>query len=88
VGIWPRSLFYDNLDCGAADNLAEKAKAAGLLEKDAIETMVRETLRRRSIDELFKAADRLATCANAPITPEEIQQEVNTHQQNGERCRT
>jgi len=59
------------------DNLAEKAKKAGLLEKDAIEAMVRETLRRQSIDELFNSADKLAASAAAPYSPEEIQQVVN-----------
>lgn len=59
------------------DKLAERAKNAGLLEKEAIETMVREALLRRSADELFEAADRLSTSAGSRMTPEEIQQEVN-----------
>ncbi len=59
------------------DKLAERAKDAGLLEKEAIETMVREALLRRSADELFDAADRLTSRAGAPMTPDEIQQEVN-----------
>lgn len=59
------------------DKLAESARDAGLLEKEAIETMVREALLHRSADELFDAADRLSACAGRPMTAEEIQQEVN-----------
>lgn len=59
------------------DKLAERAKDAGLLEKEAIETMVREALLRRAADELFEAADRLSASAGGQMTPEEIQQEVN-----------
>ena len=37
------------------DNLAEEAQNAGLLAPDAIETMLRETLRRRAVNGLFTA---------------------------------
>jgi len=60
------------------DNLVEEAKNAGLLAPDAIETMLRETLRRRAVNGLFTAADKLAAANFPPMTLEEIQEEVNT----------
>ena len=59
------------------DNLAKEAKDAGLLAPDAIEAMLREHLRRRAIDGLFTAADKLAAADFPPMTMEEIQEEVN-----------
>ena len=59
------------------DNLVKEARNAGLLAPDAIETMLRETLRRHTVNGLFTAADKLAA-ANFPLmTMEEIQEEVN-----------
>ena len=59
------------------DNLAKEAKQAGLLTPSAIESILRETLRRRAVNGLFTAADKL-TEANFPsMTMEEIQDEVN-----------
>jgi Arc/MetJ family transcription regulator len=59
------------------DQLAEEAQNAGLLKPDAIETMLRESLRRRAVDELFEAMDRMAAANFPPMTLDEIQQEVN-----------
>ena len=59
------------------DNLAQEAKEAGLLNPEALESLLRETLRRRAIDELFSAADQLAAANFPPMTMDEIQQEVN-----------
>ncbi len=59
------------------DNLAEEAKQAGLLTPNAIETILRETLRRRSVNGLFSAADKLAAANLPPMTMDEIQEEVN-----------
>jgi len=59
------------------DNLVKEAKNAGLLAPDAIETMLRETLRRRAVNGLFTAADKLAAANFPPMTLEEIQEEVN-----------
>jgi len=59
------------------DNLAREAKDAGLLDPEAIETMLRENLRRRAVDELFAAADKLAAANFPPMTMDEIQEEVN-----------
>ncbi len=59
------------------DNLVKEAKSAGLLAPDAIETMLRETLRHRAVNSLFTAADKLATANFPPMTMEEIQGEVN-----------
>ncbi len=68
------------------DNLAEEAKQAGLLTPSAIETILRETLRGRAIEELFSAADKL-TAANLPLmTMDEIQEEVNAVRAQRKQC--
>lgn len=59
------------------DNLINEAKDAGLLDPNAIEAMLREGLRRRAIDGLFTAADKLAAAHFPPMTLDDIQQEVN-----------
>jgi hypothetical protein len=59
------------------DNLVKEAKDAGLLNANAIEAMLRENLRRRAVDGLFNAADKLAAANLSPMTMDEIQQEVN-----------
>ena len=59
------------------DNLAQEARDAGLLNPEAIETMLRENLRRREVDGLFAAADKLAAAHFPPLTMDEIQQEVD-----------
>ena len=59
------------------DNLVKEAKNAGLLAPDAIEAMLRETLRRHAVNGLFIAADKLAAANFPPMTMDEIQEEVN-----------
>lgn len=63
------------------DNLAKEAKEAGLLAPNAIEAMLRDTLRRRCVDDLFSAADKLAASHFPPMTMDEIQEEVNAVRQ-------
>lgn len=58
------------------DGLAREAEAAGLLTPDAIETLLREEVRRRRVDELFEAADRLAAINSAPMSEAEIEAEI------------
>lgn len=59
------------------DTLAAEANAAGLLAPEAIEQLLREGLRRKAIDGLFAAADKLAAADFPPMTMDEIQAEVN-----------
>jgi len=63
------------------DKLAQEARDAGLLNPEAIETMLRESLRRQAVNGLFAAADKLAAANFPPMTMEEIQQEVNAVRQ-------
>jgi hypothetical protein len=56
--------------------LAGEAEAAGLLKPEALERLLREEMRRRRIDGLFAAADRLAGQESAAMTPEEIEAEI------------
>ncbi len=60
------------------DNLAEEARQAGLLTPNAIEAILRETLRGRAVSGLFAGADKLAASNLPPMTMDEIQEEVNT----------
>lgn len=59
------------------DTLAAEANAAGLLSPEAVEQMLREGLRRKAVDGLFAAADKLAAANFPPMTMQEIQDEVN-----------
>lgn len=60
------------------DNLAEKARDAGLVNPEAIEQMLRENLRKRGVDELFQAMDRMAALDSPQImTPEEVADEIH-----------
>lgn len=59
------------------DKLAQEAQEAGLLEQEAIEIMLRENLRRRGVDELFQAMDRMAAVDTPPVmSPEEVAEEI------------
>lgn len=57
------------------DNLAREAEANGLLEPEAIESLLREEIRRRRVNKLFDAADRLAAL-DAPLTEAEVEAEI------------
>lgn len=61
---------------GLPDNLAREAEANGLLTSQALETMLREGLRRRRVVHLFKAADRLAGLAMPRLTGAEVEEEI------------
>lgn len=59
------------------DNLVQEAQKAGLLDREAIAAMLRENLRRRSVDELFQAMDRMAAVDTPPVmSPEEVHEEI------------
>jgi hypothetical protein len=61
------------------DTLATQAKKAGLLEPEALERMVREALLARRVDDLAMARDVLAANPLPPMTPEEIQAEIDAY---------
>jgi post-segregation antitoxin (ccd killing protein) len=58
------------------DNLAQEARAAGLLTPQALEAMLRETLRKQRVDELFTAMGKMAAVDMAPLTEAEMQAEI------------
>jgi len=58
------------------DSLAREAEASGLLKPQAIEILLREELRRRRVDRLFQAADRLASLPMPPLTEAEVEAEI------------
>lgn len=57
------------------DNLAKEAQANGLLKPEFIASMLRAEIRRRRVNKLFAAADRLADLGE-PITDAEIAEEM------------
>ena len=60
------------------DQLAEEARAAGLLAPESIEKLLREAIeRRKKVDEFFATLDRLHAADIPPMTMGEIQAEVN-----------
>ena len=58
------------------DNLAREAQAEGLLTPETLERLLREEVRRRRVDELFEAANRLAALNTPPLTDAEIEAEI------------
>ena len=57
------------------DNLAREAEAIGLLKPEFIASLLRTEIRRRRVNKLFAAADRLADL-DEPITDAEIETEI------------
>ena len=57
------------------DNLAREAETNGLLRPEAIESLLWEELRRRRVNNLFAAADRLAAL-DSPLTETELEAEI------------
>ena len=58
------------------NQLRKEAEAAGLLSPKAIERLLREEIRRRRVDNLFAAADRLSALYMPTLTDDEIMQEI------------
>ncbi|MEW6359703.1 MAG: hypothetical protein AB1696_25420 [Planctomycetota bacterium] len=58
------------------DALAQEAEAIGLLKPRAMEVLLRQELRRRRVNRLFRAADRLAGLDMPPLTATEIEAEI------------
>ena len=63
-----------NLDL--PDNLAKEASSLGLLEPQALQTLLREAVRRRHITRLTEARERVAAAGIPPLTMDEIQAEI------------
>lgn len=57
------------------DKLAQEAQANGLLKPEFIASLLRAEIRRRRVNRLFAAADRLADL-DAPISETEINEEI------------
>ena len=57
------------------DNLAREAETNGLLRPEAIESLLREEIRRRRVNNSFEAADRLAA-EGPPLTETEVEAEI------------
>jgi hypothetical protein len=68
-----------NVEIELPNALAAQAKEAGLLEPQAIERMVREALLATRIDDLAQARDVLTATPLPPMTPEEIQAEIDAY---------
>ncbi len=64
-----------------SDEIVQKARAAGLLNADRVEDLLRRELDRQAkVDRFFDAADRLAVLnAEQPMTMEEIQAEIDAY---------
>lgn len=57
------------------DNLVREAEANGLLKPEFIASLLRAEIRRRRVNKLFAAADRLADL-DSPVTDVEIETEI------------
>ena len=58
------------------DGLAREAEANGTRTPEALEELLREELRRRHVNQLFEAADRLAEIKTPPLTEAEVEAEI------------
>lgn len=66
------------------DALAKEARDAGILKSDYIASMLRSEIRRRKINKLFSAADRLSE-SDEPLSEEEVANEIAAARQNRNR---
>lgn len=60
-----------NITVSLPDDLAQAARSAGLLTPEAIESLLREAMKKRQVDELFATMDKLAA-----LEPELSEEEI------------
>ena len=60
-----------------SERLAKEAQAAGLLNPKAIEKLLREAVRRQALRQFLSVSEKVAAAGIAPLSLEEIQEEVN-----------
>jgi hypothetical protein len=58
------------------ESLSREAEAAGIKMPGAVENLLREELRRRQAKEFMDLADRLTGTDAPPMTPDEIEAEI------------
>jgi hypothetical protein len=63
------------------DALARAARSAGLLSPEAIQALLSEEVRRRNVEALFSAAERLAEVDPASLSLTEIEAEIQAARQ-------
>ena len=61
------------------DELASKAQAAGLLNSEAIEKLLREQLRKQAGEELRVMLNKVDTSGIPPMSEDEIQAEIDAY---------
>ena len=61
------------------DSLANEARQAGLLTPEELERPLREALRARRVERLTAVRETLAANPLPPMTPEEIQAEIEAY---------
>lgn len=61
------------------DELASKAQAAGLLNSEAIERLLREQLRKQASQELRVMLDKVRPSGIPPMTEDEVQAEIDAY---------
>jgi len=65
-----------DLKLSLPEQLLKEAEKAGLLNPESIERLLRDEIRRRHVDNLFTAADRLAELDLPILSEEEIAEEI------------
>jgi hypothetical protein len=68
-----------NLEISLPDDLAREAAREGLLESAPLEQLLRERLRALRLARLVKARAPLADASPVPMTPEEVQAEIDAY---------
>ncbi len=63
------------------DNLVNEASAIGLFEPTVIEKLIREELRRRRVERLFEAIDKLSSLDAPVLTEAEVEAEIQAVRQ-------
>jgi hypothetical protein len=61
------------------DSLATKAKAAGLLNSEAIGKLLVDALRSNAYDEFLSIADRVDAAGVTPLSADEIEAEIKAY---------
>ena len=75
-----------SIQINLSDQLAQEAQRAGLLSEAAIEKLLRAALRNERIERMTQAREQLAAQPLPPMSPEEIQTEIDAYRAESRRA--